>query len=157
MTKAENKTTLDVLQEQTLALIQQEPTNDDEARRRAELLIVQMHFALAYAHRHLAFNENDQAEAFFDLAEQTGCEGFNVSNVHVARYTEDTRPYKLALGAILSAGKNFKANTITRVGDFVRLSLCEVLCRIQGIDPDEMRELYRKWQAEPDLKAGEVH
>lgn len=146
MTEAENKSLFDVLLEQTTALIQQEPTNDDEARRRAELLIVQMHFALAYAHRHLAFNEHDQAEAFFDLAEQTGCEGFNVSNVRVARYTEDTRPYKLALGSILSAGKNFKTDTTKRVGDFVRLSLCEVLCRIQGIDPDAMRTVYREWQ-----------
>lgn len=104
MTETENKSLFDIVLEQTSALIQQEPTNEEEVHRRAE----------------------------------------------------DTRPYKLALGSILSAGKGKK---VQGVGDgrFVNLGLVEVLCRVQGIDPDEMRELYWKWQAEPDLKAGEVH
>lgn len=146
MTEEKRKSLLDVLLEQSSALIQQEPTNEEEAHRRAELLIVQMHFALAYAHMACAENDHDESESFFDLAEEAGREAFSVESVHVARFTEDARPYKLALGSILSAGKSFKADTTTRVGDFVRISLCEVLCRIQKIDPDEMRVVYWKWQ-----------
>lgn len=147
MTEQKTKDVFDVLQEQISALIREETTNCEDDRKRAELLTMQMHFALAYAHRCCAYTEQDQAEAFFDLAEEAGREAFSVESVHVARFTEDARPYKLALGSILSAGKSFKESTTTRVGDFVRLSLCEVLCRIQKIDPDEMRKLYTDWQA----------
>lgn len=105
-----------------------------------------MYLHLANAHRDLAHGRKDSAEAEFDMAEELGRKAFNADSVHVARFTEDARPYKLALGSILSAGKSFKEDRTTRVGDFVRLSLCEVLCRIQKIDPDEMRELYRAWQ-----------
>ena len=122
-----------------------------------EMKLYMMYLHLAHAHRNLALGWKDLAEAEFDKAEELGREAFNADSVHVARFTEDAKPYKLALGSILSAGKSSKESTTTRVGDFVRLSLCEVLCRIQKIDPDEMRELYRKWQAEPDLEAGEVH
>lgn len=122
-----------------------------------EMKLYLMYLELAHAHRDLAFGWRDLAEAKFDKAEEIGREVFNAESVHVARFIEDARPYKLALGSILSAGKSFKSDTTTRVGDFVRLSLCEVLCRIQKIDPDEMRKLYRMWQAEPDLEAGEVH
>lgn len=142
-----DKGVLDVLQDQISALVQSKPTSNEDARKRAELLTMQMHFALVYAHRNCAFNEQDQAEQFFDLAEEAGREAFNADSVRVARFTEDARPYKLALGSILSAGKSFKEDKTTRVGDFVRLSLCEVLCRIQKIDPDEMRKLYTDWQA----------
>ena len=146
-----------LLQKRITELTQKVPVDDEDARKRAELLITLMHQALAHAHMACAFKEHDQSEVFFDLAEEAGREAFSVESVHVARFTEDVKPYKLALGSILSAGKSFKEDKTTRVGDFVRLSLCEVLCRIQRIDPDEMRELYRKWQAEPDLEAGEVH
>lgn len=146
-----------LLQRRITELIQKVPVDDEDERKRAELLITLMHQALAHAHMACAENDNDESESFFDLAEEAGREAFSVESVHVARFTEDARPYKLALGSILSAGKSSKQSATTRVGDFVRLSLCEVLCRIQKIDPDEMRELYRKWQAEPDLEAGEVH
>lgn len=131
--------------------------SDNKKSNDKEIELYLMYRHLANAHRDLAHGNKDSAEAEFDMAEELGRQAFNAESVHVARFTEDARPYKLALGSILSAGKSFKADTTTRVGDFVRLSLCEVLCRIQKIDPDEMRELYRKWQAEPDLKAGEVH
>lgn len=105
-------------------------SNDKEV----ELSLMYRH--LANAHRDLAHGRKDSAEAEFDMAEELGRQAFNAESVHVARFTEDARPYKLALGSILSAGK----------GKFVNLGLVEVLCRIQNIDPDEMRELYRKWQ-----------
>lgn len=154
---SENQDTLKLLQMRIAELIEREPASEEKARERAELLIVLMHQALAHAHMACAENDHDESESFFDLAEEAGREAFNAESVHVARFTEDARPYKLALGSILSAGKSYKESTTTRVGDFVRLSLCEVLCRIQKIDPDEMRDVYRKWQAEPDLEAGEVN
>ncbi|MBR3158614.1 MAG: hypothetical protein IKF14_05870 [Atopobiaceae bacterium] len=154
---SEDQDTLKLLQMRVAELIKREPASEEKARERAELLLVLMHQALAHAHMACAENDHDESESFFDLAEEAGREAFSVEKLSVARYTDDSTPYKLALGAILSAGKSFKADTTTRVGDFVRLSLCEVLCRIQGIDPDEMREAYRVWQAEPDLEAGEVH
>ena len=131
--------------------------SDNKESNDKEIELSLMYRHLANAHRDLAHGRKDSAEAEFDMAEELGRKAFNAESVHVARFTEDARPYKLALGSILSAGKSSKESTTTRVGDFVRLSLCEVLCRIQKIDPDEMRELYRAWQAEPDLEAGEVH
>ena len=118
--------------------------NKESTDKEIELYLMYLH--LANAHRDLAHGRNDAAETEFDMAEELGRSAFNAESVHVARFTEDARPYKLALGSILSAGKSFKTDTTTRVGDFVRLSLCEVLCRIQGIDPDAMRDVYRKWQ-----------
>lgn len=118
----------------------------DKESNDKEIELSLMYRHLANAHRDLAHGRKDSAEAEFDMAEELGRQAFNAESVHVARFTEDARPYKLALGSILDAGKSFKEDKTTRVGDFVRLSLCEVLCRIQRIDPDEMRELYRKWQ-----------
>lgn len=120
--------------------------SDNKKSNDKEIELYLMYRHLANAHRDLAHGNKDSAEAEFDMAEELGRQAFNAESVHVARFTEDARPYKLALGSILSAGKSFKADTTTRVGDFMRLSLCEVLCLIQKIDPDEMRELYRKWQ-----------
>lgn len=123
----------------------------DKESNDKEIELSLMYRHLANAHRDLAHGRKDSAEAEFDIAEELGREAFSADSIHVARFTEDAKPYKLALGSILSAGKSFKNDMTTRVGDFVRLSHCEVLCRIQKIDPDEMRELYRKWQE------GEVH
>lgn len=110
-----------------------------------EMKLYLMYLELAHAHRDLAFGWRDLAEAKFDKAEEIGREVFNAESVHVARFTEDARPYKLALGSILSAGKGKKVQGVGD-GQFVNLGLVEVLCRIQKIDPDEMRELYQKWQ-----------
>ena len=117
----------------------------DKESNDKEIELSMMYRHLANAHRDLAHGRKDSAEAEFDMAEELGRQAFNAESVHVARFTEDARPYKLALGSILSAGKGKK---VQGVGDsrFVNIGLVEVLCRIQKIDPDEMRKLYTDWQ-----------
>ena len=111
----------------------------------AELALANAYQLQAFAHRYLAqkaasHDEEERerlqslSEEMFDLAEKDFATAFNANSVHLARYAEDARPYKLVIGGALYSD-----------GQFVSQSLIKVLCRIHKLDPDELREFYVAW------------
>ena len=113
----------------------------------AELALANAYQLQSFAHRYLAqkaasHDEDERerlqglSEEMFDLAEREFATGFGADSVHLARYSEDPKPYKLVIGGVLSSEGT----------QYVRLSLIEVLCRIHELDPDELRSYYVAWQ-----------
>lgn len=118
----------------------------------AELALANAYQLQAFAHRYLATKaaSHDEetrdrmqslAEEMFDLAVKEFETGFGANSVHVARFSENPEPYKLVIGGLLYS-EGYMG------GEFVRKSLIEVLCRIHGLDPDGLRDLYVAWRNE---------
>lgn len=113
----------------------------------AELALANAHQLQAFAHRYLAqkaasHDEDERerlqslAEEMFDLAETDFATAFNANSVHLARYTEDAKPYKLVIGAMFEAVQD----------DAILLRCLQTLCRLHEIDPFQMHEMYLAWQ-----------